>query len=284
MFRKKENGYLTDTAAKMISEDFRKQARVKLAGKWGKAILILVVYMLFNWLIGFIGGIIDNETLNSILSLCQLVINTPLSYGLLNSFIKLFNNEEVSAFDFLSAGFNNFGRSWGIAIYTFFKLLLPMILMIIAFFMILGGFIGSILPLAQQHVDIARTISTTGISSINSSALSISLIGFILLIISSILMTTWSYYYKIANIVAIDDIDLTPKEAVNKSKEYMTGNRWKLFCLEFSFIGWAILAIFTLGIGYLWLIPYIQIAEIAFARFVCGKNEEDTPIENTENN
>ena len=238
----------------MISEDFRKQARVKLAGKWGKAILILVVYMLFNWLIGFIGGIIDNETLNSILSLCQLVINIPLSYGLLNSFIKLFNNEEVSAFDFLSAGFNNFGRSWKVAIYTILKLLFPTV--------------------------INQVISNVNTSSINTSVLLVSLVGFILLIVSSILMTTWSYYYKIANIVAIDDPDLTAKEAVNKSKEYMTGNRWKLFCLEFSFIGWAILAIFTLGIGYLWLIPYIQIAEIAFARFVCGKKEEDTPIEN----
>lgn len=266
----------------MISKDFRKQARVKLAGKWGKAILILVVYMLFNWLIGFISGVLNNETFNSIISICQLLINVPISYGLLNSFIKLFNDEGVSAFDFLSTGFNNFGRSWGIALYTFLKLLLPMILMIIAIFMIFGGFIGSILPLAQQHVDIAKTISTTGISSINSSALSVSLIGFILLIISSILMTTWSYYYKIANIVAIDDPDLTAKEAVNKSKEYMTGNRWKLFCLEFSFIGWSILAIFTLGIGYLWLIPYIQIAEIAFARFVCGKKDEPTPIDNKE--
>lgn len=266
----------------MISKDFRKQARVKLAGKWGKAILILVVYMLFNWLIGFISGVLNNETFNSIISICQLLINVPISYGLLNSFIKLFNDEGVSVFDFLSTGFNNFGRSWGIALYTFLKLLLPMILMIIAIFMIFGGFIGSILPLAQQHVDIAKTISTTGISSINSSALSVSLIGFVLLIISSILMTTWSYYYKIANIVAIDDPDLTAKEAVNKSKEYMTGNRWKLFCLEFSFIGWSILAIFTLGIGYLWLIPYIQIAEIAFARFVCGKKDEPTPIDNKE--
>lgn len=264
----------------MISEDFRKQARVKLAGKWGKAILILVVYMLFNWLIGFIGGIIDNETLNSILSLCQLVINIPLSYGLLNSFIKLFNNEEVSAFDFLSAGFNNFGRSWKVAIYTILKLLFPTVLMILAWFMVIGGFIGSMITSTIHYSDINQVISNVNASSINTSVLLVSLVGFILLIVSSILMTTWSYYYKIANIVAIDDPDLTAKEAVNKSKEYMTGNRWKLFCLEFSFIGWAILAIFTLGIGYLWLIPYIQIAEIAFARFVCGKKEEDTPIEN----
>ena len=44
----------------------------------------------------------------------------------------------------------------------------------------------------------------------------------------------------------------------------MTGKRGKLFCLQFSFIGWAILATLTLGIGFLWLIPYIQFATISF--------------------
>ena len=53
----------------------------------------------------------------------------------------------------------------------------------------------------------------------------------------------------------------------------MTGKRGKLFCLQLSFIGWAILAVFTLGIGYLWLIPYVQIAIIAFYKFACGDSE-----------
>ena len=69
-----------------------------------------------------------------------------------------------------------------------------------------------------------------------------------------------------------------------KSKEYMTGNRWKLFCLEFSFIGWAFLAAFTLGIGYFWVMPYMLVSQVSFARFVYGKNKNETPIEINENN
>ena len=42
--------------------------------------------------------------------------------------------------------------------------------------------------------------------------------------------------------------ELTASEAIARSKELMTGNRWRLFCLHFSFIGWYILCMFTLGI------------------------------------
>ncbi len=260
----------------MVSEDFRKESRVKLSGKWGKSILIIIVYTIITSIIGIIDKRLDNEALSSVLSICQVLISIPLAYGLIHTFIKIFDNEEVSVLDFISIGFNNFARSWGIALYTFLKLLLPIILMILALIMMISGFISSILPLVQQNADINQVISTIDASSINTSYLLISLVGFILLIVSSILMTTWSYYYKIANFVAIENPDLTSKESVEKSKEYMKGNRWKLFCLELSFIGWAVLAIFTLGIGYLWLIPYIQVAEISFAKFVCGKKEEST--------
>ena len=52
----------------------------------------------------------------------------------------------------------------------------------------------------------------------------------------------------------------------------MTGNRAKLFWLQLSFIGWAILSVFTLGIGYLWLAPYMQMATIAFYKHLEGNN------------
>lgn len=46
----------------------------------------------------------------------------------------------------------------------------------------------------------------------------------------------------------------------------MAGNRWRLFCLDISFIGWSILATLSLGIGYLWLVPYQEAARAAFYR------------------
>lgn len=43
-----------------------------------------------------------------------------------------------------------------------------------------------------------------------------------------------------------------------------SGNKWKLFCLGFRFFGWALLCILTLGIGFLWLFPYMI---VSFAQF-----------------
>lgn len=48
------------------------------------------------------------------------------------------------------------------------------------------------------------------------------------------------------------------------SEKMMAGNKWRLFCLQFSFIGWQILCILSLGIGFLWLTPYMNAATAAF--------------------
>ena len=60
--------------------------------------------------------------------------------------------------------------------------------------------------------------------------------------------------------------EMTANEAISASKELMRGNRWRLFCLEFSFIGWQLLCLLTVGIGYLWLKPYESTARAVFYR------------------
>ena len=60
-------------------------------------------------------------------------------------------------------------------------------------------------------------------------------------------------------------------EAIGRSKELMMGNKWRLFCLQLSFIGWNLLCVLTLGIGYLWLTPYQNAAETAFYLEVTGR-------------
>ena len=65
--------------------------------------------------------------------------------------------------------------------------------------------------------------------------------------------------------------ELTASEAIEQSKQMMYGHRWRLFCLQFSFIGWDILsALLTFGIGSLWITPYKQAATAAFYREISG--------------
>ncbi|MBQ9092277.1 MAG: DUF975 family protein [Anaerotignum sp.] len=75
-----------------------------------------------------------------------------------------------------------------------------------------------------------------------------------------------AYRYAMTSFILAENPELTASEAINHSKELMDGNKWRLFCLGFSFIGWSILCGFTLGIGYLWLTPYEQAANAAFYR------------------
>nr|WP_320037618.1 DUF975 family protein [uncultured Bacteroides sp.] len=70
--------------------------------------------------------------------------------------------------------------------------------------------------------------------------------------------------YSMTFFIIADDPSIQVMEAIDKSKKMMYGYKWKFFCLNLRFLGWAILCLFTLGIGFLWLIPYM---EISFAKF-----------------
>lgn len=244
----------------MISSDFRAEARRKLDGKWKQAVLSTLAYVLVFFLIEFIAGLFP-ESMDSVFSIITTIIEMPLSFGLVYSFVKLYNEEDVKAFDFLSLGFSNFARAWKIYLHILLKMIVPVILVFVFAIITNVGLLTA-----------ATTSTIFSSSSAGTGSMIVAIIGFILFIVSMIWAILKSYYYQLANLVAIDNPSLSAKEAVMKSKDLMTGNRGKLFCLQLSFIGWTILSVFTICIGYLWLLPYMQFAIIAFYKFVNGDN------------
>lgn len=70
--------------------------------------------------------------------------------------------------------------------------------------------------------------------------------------------------YSLVYFVKLDNPELGALEVLRKSKEMMNGHKWDFFVLILSFLGWGILGIFTLGILYLWLVPYIQVTYANF--------------------
>lgn len=58
--------------------------------------------------------------------------------------------------------------------------------------------------------------------------------------------------------------DLGYKETLKKSEEIMMGHKMDYFVLGLSFIGWHILAIFTLGLLEIWILPYENTAKYKF--------------------
>lgn len=224
----------------MTASQTRAEARKKLTGKWGKAALLTLVYAIITYIISFVLNLIP--ALGSIVS---LVISIPLSFGFLVSLFKLNDNNEVTYLEFLNNGFTNFGKVWSVTLNTVLKLILPIILLLI-------------------------TLAALAYATINQNGILI-LLTVILYIAALIYVIIKQYSYKLSLLVLYDNPNMSGKEAVEKSAELMKGKVWSLFCLNLSFIGWSILACFTLGIGILWLMPYMQIAEFNFYRNLTGE-------------
>lgn len=66
-----------------------------------------------------------------------------------------------------------------------------------------------------------------------------------------------SFEYFMVPYILAENPDVDEKTAFRLSKEMMQGNKWRTFVLGISFIGWEILCIFTFGLGYFFLLPYI---------------------------
>ena len=57
-----------------------------------------------------------------------------------------------------------------------------------------------------------------------------------------------------------DDKEISAIDAMKKSWAMTDGHKADLIWLFLSFLGWMILSFFTLGIGFLFLYPYMQSA------------------------
>ncbi|MED4036107.1 DUF975 family protein [Niallia taxi] len=83
-----------------------------------------------------------------------------------------------------------------------------------------------------------------------------------------VLIILWSFLFVIPGIMKgisysqafyllKDHPEYTIFEALAESRRRMHGYKWRYFMLNLSFIGWGIVVSFTLGIGSLWLSPYL---------------------------
>lgn len=80
-----------------------------------------------------------------------------------------------------------------------------------------------------------------------------------------------AYRYSMAPYIMAEHPNLSAMEAIEQSKQMMAGNKGRLFCLDFSFIGWYLLAALTGGIGYVFLTPYVKAATTAFYLDLSGR-------------
>lgn len=81
-----------------------------------------------------------------------------------------------------------------------------------------------------------------------------------------------SYSYAMAPYILAENPEMSGLDAINESKKMMKGNKGKLFILDLSFIGWILLGLVTLGIVFIYVSPYMELARINFYDSVKGGN------------
>ena len=72
------------------------------------------------------------------------------------------------------------------------------------------------------------------------------------------------YAYRMAFFLKADHPDWSAGKLIAESSRMMKGHKWRLMCLDASFIGWLLLVIFTFGLATVFVTPYMGIASAAF--------------------
>lgn len=143
-----------------------------------------------------------------------------------------------------------------------------------------------LLPLTVGYSNSMRVLLETGDNRLTNNSFSLGFGNWLHvvwgMILSTIYIFLWtllliipgiikSYSYALTPYILVEHPEMSANEAIEESMRLMDGHKFDLFYLQFSFIGWAILSILSLGLGFFWLIPYQMTAQAAFYRDI--KNE-----------
>lgn len=218
----------------MTSSDIRSRARETLEGKWGVAILAAFLAALLGGLaIGGGGSIeIDEEWISSLPRVVRAYLGVALSVGGI-----------LGLAQFILGGVVQLGYS---------RFLLNMH----------DGEEAEVSDLFSQFDRFGDGFCLSLLRSIFTFLWSL------LFIIPGIIA---SLSYSMAHFIMVENPNMTASEALRASKQLMDGHKWDLFLLNLSFIGWVLLCVLTLGIGDLWLNPYMNAAHAAFYRSIRGE-------------
>ncbi len=255
----------------MIGE-MKREALYSLKGKWGLGVGSTILYFILSYVVSMaamlillIPGIIiflsvvsltgsfEEETMSIGAGItfgifyCIMIILSNASYGITsygytNVFLQISKREDAKV-DHLFEGFRGFKRMmktmWAmLAILLYTGTWIPMLL--IGLFALLG----------------------------EEGNTSFAIVFFVLLAISIVGMIVMYFSYALTYYVMIENPEYSVSQAMKECKNLMKGHKLDLFLLWLSFIGWAILALLTFGIGFLWLSPYMSTTTAYFYRYI----------------
>lgn len=230
----------------MCASDFRREARRVLTGKWPVAILAGLVMLLL--------GMYGTDG-----------VNVNFDTESMGVHVSLQNHELVSLF---SDGRIALLAGTYVAMAVVGALVLAAVLFAVKSVIRVGYAQFNLDMVDGREVQLQTLLSRAGQFKTAFVAYFLTtlytLLWTLLLIIPGIIA---DYSYAMTPYILAEHPELSAREAIRSSKEMMAGNRWRLFCLQYSFIGWALLCMFIpFNLGRLALAPYREAANAVFYR------------------
>jgi uncharacterized membrane protein len=228
----------TEYRSEAPNRELMTDAREALAGSWGMAVggvLVLFGVMAVTGLMNVI-PILG--------SLVGFMISGPLSLGWARLFLVLSRREQASL-GMLLDGFKRFGAAF---LAAFLIGLLIMVWMLPGIAILVAAFLlGLQKAMGGGGESVGLMLWVTPV-----------------LIASSISAIIAQLRYSMTYFIMIDRPEASAWQAIRHSAQMMKGNKVKLFCMLCRFTGWALLSVLTLGIGFLWLAPYVMTSMACF--------------------
>lgn len=213
--------------------ELKKDAKVRLTGNYFKLLIIYVLYGLVVYTLSALAMFINSNIIKFLYALLLLVFSVPFSFGLISCIMDIIRGKNNSITEFINVGLKSIPKACGVFLRIFFRLLIPIILLIASMSFMLLTLVNAV----------------TGGELANYFIISI-----VLFIIAFIFLFIRSLYYSFAFYLLKDKPEKTSKEVVNMSHDLMKGNVIKIIGLGLSFIGWYLL-IFAVGLVALYLLP-----------------------------
>lgn len=248
------------------NKEIRALSRSQLSGNWGKFALVILVTMI---VLIMVNGL-QYKANSFLLSILSTLLSFVFGIAILNLSLKLARGNGFELKNVLV-------KPRVYLRYIGYAVIIGVIQFVIAFvgvFLIGGSFIGAILggtsTIETSTVDMSGEFSL--LQGASSGMLIIAVIS--ILVIMALIIYIQLLYYAAEYTIISDHDDIGVIDSMRLSRKLIKGRKWKLIGLQLSFIGWGILSIFTLGIGLLWLAPYMQVSLVNFYLELLNDKEE----------
>lgn len=244
--------------------DLKDQALATLRGKWGSFVGLTFIYILLYVLACLMTqfGTIFLDSSFKTLAIVTTIIGgvvsilfVPLQYGYYIAHLNASRQDLPADIGDLFCGYRRFAD-------VFVTMLLQWLAIMVAMLPFIIFYVVMIMKdLYFTHTFLYSTIT-------------------LLLMIPGIVL---AIAYSQVPFILHDHPELHPVGVLRESRMMMNGHKRELFLLMLSFFGWMILAVFTFGIGMLWLAPYMEMTAVKFYEQIRaeyeGVGEEEMPMQ-----